>query len=110
MLQPLEDAIANIFLPALVDHNCSSVEREILALPVRKGGIGVANPCSEAPLEYLASRKITTPLVERIQLQLHELPDDSEIHVLKQDARKEKNDALNERAESVIKSAPLKMK
>ena len=110
LLQPLEDAIANIFLPALADHNCSSVERDILALPVRKGGIGVANPCSEAPLEYLASRKITAPLVERIQLQLHELPDDSEIHVLKKDARKEKNDALNERAESVIKSAPLKMK
>ena len=43
LLQPLEDAIANIFLPALVDHNCSSVERDILALPVRKGGIGGSN-------------------------------------------------------------------
>ena len=110
LLQPLEDAIASIFLPALVDHNCSLVERDILALPVRKGGIGVANPCNEAPLEYLASRKITAPLVERIQLQLHELPDDSEIHALKQDARKEKSDALNERAESVIESAPSKIK
>ena len=70
----------------MVDHNCSPVERDILALPVRIGGTGVANPCNEAPLEYLASSKITAPLVERIQLQLHELPDDSEIHALKQDA------------------------
>ena len=32
--------------------NCSPIEREIVALPVRKGGIGVANPCNEAQLEY----------------------------------------------------------
>ena len=73
-------------LPALLEHNCSPIEREIPALPVRKGGIGVANPCNEAQLEYQASRKITAPLVKRIELQMHEIPDDSEIQVLKQDA------------------------
>ena len=41
LLQPLEDSISNYLLPALVDHNCTPLERDILALPVKKGGIGV---------------------------------------------------------------------
>ena len=110
LLKPLEDAIANVFLPALLEHNCSPIEREILALPVRKGGIGVANPCNEAQLEYQASRKITAPLVKRIELQMHEIPDDSEIQVLKQDVRKEKSGVLSERVESVVENASPKMK
>ena len=109
-MKPLEDAIANIFLPALLEHNCSLIEREILALPVGKGGIGVANPCNEAQLEYQPSRKITAPLVKRIELQMHKIPDDLEIQVLKQDARKEKSCVLSERVESVIENASPKMK
>jgi hypothetical protein len=38
LLQPLEEAITKFLLPA------SPLEREILALPVKKGGIGVTNP------------------------------------------------------------------
>ena len=44
LLQALEEAITKFLLPALVDHKCSPLEREILALPVKKGGIGVTNP------------------------------------------------------------------
>ena len=65
--------------------------------PVKKGGIGVTNTCNEATLEYSVSRKVTTLLVEQMQEQIHELPDDSRVQVreLKQMARKEKNDTLN---------------
>ena len=38
-------AIAKVFLPAITEHECAQLEREILALPVRKGGLGVTNPC-----------------------------------------------------------------
>ena len=109
-MQPLEEAITKFLLPALVDHTYSPLEREILALPVKKGGIGVTNPCIEATLEYSVSRKVTTLLVEQIQEQIHELPDDSGVHELKQMARKEKNDTLNVMDKSVIDSAPPKMK
>ena len=68
---------------------------------MRKGGLGVTNPCQEAAVEYAASTKITAPLVEQIQSQRHELPDDSKIQTLKQIARKEKNDAINEKAEVI---------
>ena len=100
LLQPLENAITKVFLPALTEHDCTPLEREILALPVRKGGPGVTNPCQEAELEYAASTKVTAPLVEQIQAQTQELPDDSRIQKLKQMVRKEKNDALNENTRS----------
>ena len=61
-------------------------------------------------LEYQASTKITAPLVKRIELQMHEIPDDSEIQVLKQDVRKEKSGVLSERVESVVENASPKMK
>ena len=110
LLQPLEDAIKNIFLQALVDHECSQFERSILALPVRKGGLGLVSPCNEAQLEYSMSKKVTAPLVKQIQSQLHELPDDSEVQLLKQAAQKEKRDFLNEKAKSLTESASPKMK
>ena len=99
LLQPLENAIAKVFLPAITEHECTQLEREILALPMRKGGLGVAyeqaslgvtNPCQEGAVEYAASTNITTPLVEQIQSQRHKLSDNSRIQSLKQIARKEK--------------------
>ena len=72
--------------------------------------IGVANLCNEAQLEYQASRKITAPLLKLIELQMHEIPDDSEIHFLKQDAQKEKSSVLSERVKSVVENASPKMK
>ena len=60
-------AIAKVFLPAITEHECTQLEREILALQVRKGGLGVTNSYQEAAVEYAASTKITAPLVEQIQ-------------------------------------------
>ena len=68
---------------------------------MRKGGVGVTNPCQEVAVEYAASTKITAPLVEQIQSQRHELPDDFRIQSLKQIAQKEKNDGINEKAEVI---------
>jgi hypothetical protein len=40
-------------------------------------------------------------MVEQIHLQAHNLPDDSDIQVLKRTTWKEKNDFLNDQAKSV---------
>ena len=37
---------------------------DLLALPVRMGGLGITNPCHSAASEYEASTAITEPLVE----------------------------------------------
>ena len=45
LLQPLEDVIHQLFIPALFGRPpCSSTERDLYALPVRLGGLGLVNP------------------------------------------------------------------
>jgi glycerate kinase len=75
LIQSLENAISNIFVPALTDHECTQLERDILALPVRNGGLGIPNPCHEATKEHAASIQVTGPLVRQIESQMQELPD-----------------------------------
>jgi len=51
LLQPLEEAIHQLFIPAFFGSPlCSAVERDLYALPVRLGGLGLVNPCKAAPL------------------------------------------------------------
>jgi len=48
-LQPLEEVIRQLFIPALFGcPPCSAVERDLYALPVRLGGLGLVNPCEAA--------------------------------------------------------------
>ena len=63
---PLEDSIRNTLIPAIIGRNVSNVERDIISLPVRFGGLGVANPVENAEREYQASVTVTESLVELI--------------------------------------------
>ena len=49
--------------------SCSTAERELLALPVRFGGLGVANPATLSSPSLQASEILTKPLVDLIQSQ-----------------------------------------
>ena len=45
LLQPLEDTINHTFIPSITKRSpCSNLERNILALPPRLGGMGITNP------------------------------------------------------------------
>ncbi len=47
LLQPLENAIHQVFIPTLTGHPPNSQQvRDLLALPARLGGLGLANPSS----------------------------------------------------------------
>ena len=106
LLQPLESAINNVLLPVLIDHNCSEAERNLLALPVRLGGLGLENPCQAAAMEYLSSTNVTSPLVQCILTQSGTLPDPDQVRKLQQSSRKEKNEVLTSKAEVVYSSLP----
>ena len=69
LLEPLESAISRVPIPAITHRQCGQLDRDILALPVRLGGLGVANPSSDANLDYTSSVKVTAPLVEQIVAQ-----------------------------------------
>ena len=66
IFMPLEDCIRNTFIPSIVGREVSDDERDILSLPVRFGGLGIANPSETANREYNASKVITQNLTRLI--------------------------------------------
>ena len=72
-LQPLDDAINNLFIPALFGSELSESERDLLSLPVREGGMGMKKVVDYADISYDISLKISQPLIKQILLQSDEL-------------------------------------
>ena len=69
-VQPAEDAIRNLLIPALTDgHHCSDHERRLLALPPRLGGLGIPILTNIAEKQYTNSKLLTMPLSTRIKNQ-----------------------------------------
>ena len=94
----------------MVDNKCTKLEQDILSLPVRLGGLGFTNPTLSANAEFQASVNVTAPLAERIVSQLHEPPDEAEITLLQQKAKKEKEERLFKRSDKWRSSLPERMK
>ena len=70
LLQPLEDAIHQLLIPALTGRSpCSKTERDIFSLPSRLGGLGILNPSANSQSTFYASVTLTTPLVNLITAQ-----------------------------------------
>ena len=104
MLESLERAISDVLLPALLEHQVAETERDLLALPVRMGGLGLVNPVNQSRQEYEASIKATGPLVKQIAKQAVEPPNDEYVAVTQRCARQEKADSARRDQEYV----PLK--
>ena len=91
----------------MVDHKCTELERDILSLPVRLGGLGFTSPTQSA---NAASVNVTAPLAERIMSQLHEPPDEDEITLLQQNSKKEKEERFLRRSDEWRNSLPARAK
>jgi hypothetical protein len=50
--QPIEDAIRDVFLPALLQGNSTETQRELTSLAVRHAGLGIPDPTSTATANY----------------------------------------------------------
>ena len=73
-LQPLESAIQSQFIPAITGQAPPGKQiRELLALSVRLGGLGLQNPITMAREQHTASKLICAQLVNRIVNQDHHL-------------------------------------
>ena len=67
LLEPLEEAIRKELIPALSgNRNPTDLERSILELPPRLGGLGIVNPTKTASTEFQNSMKLTAKLAEAI--------------------------------------------
>ena len=58
-----------MLLPAIVGRAISDSERNMIALPMRYGGLGIQNPVEIADREYFTSNKITKKLTDHIYAQ-----------------------------------------
>ena len=77
LFQPLEDAIRHQFLPTLTGREAlSDTERALLALPARHGGLGIPIPTAVAVRQSSACSSNTAPLVELIQQQNTNYPEE----------------------------------
>ena len=106
--QLLERAISDVLIPSFILRNCSEAKRDLVALPVRMGGLGLINPSDSADAEYLASIRAIAPLVSKIEAQSHETPGEAEVQRLVFATRKEKDDGLREELEEVKAMLPDK--
>ena len=62
-LQKLDKYVEKVFIPALIDgHIPNNVERKLLSLPVKLGGMGIVMFADIAKTEYQNSRNITKSL------------------------------------------------
>ena len=60
----LEEVIKEKFIPAIIGRKISCLERRILSLPVRYGGLGITNPVKAAEREYEMSIDVTKNLTD----------------------------------------------
>jgi len=52
LFEPLENAIRDQLIPGLIGREVSDAERQILALPLRHGGLGLTDPRETTKTEY----------------------------------------------------------
>ena len=105
MLQPLDDVITNTLIPAISDgHMCSTVERQLLSLPPKFGGIGIPIFMDMAQREYNNSKLFCEPLTRKIVTQedrhIHETLQTAEIRrdIVKNREQKNKETLANVRS------------
>ena len=63
---PVEAAIREKLIPAIIGRKITDLERQILALPVRLGGLGIQNPVTTADTEFRNSSVVTRNLTTLI--------------------------------------------
>ena len=86
-----------MLIPAITELKCDQLDRNILALPVCLGGLGLGNPSLEARREYASSVKVTKPVVDQIVSQSHQLPKDSLTKLAQQEVRSKRPKELKHR-------------
>ena len=104
LFAPLESEIREKLIPSLVGRNISDIERRILGLPIRLGGMGITDPTKTAEHEFYASNMITRSLTRIIYNQEGDLSNyqksevDNQIKMIKA----EKEDRLQEELNSIL--------
>ena len=96
LFTPLEEAIREQLIPALIGRQVSEVERRLLALPYRHGGLGIRNPVLTADVEYSTSLDVTRELTDLICQQ------DTDLSKLDEEKSKERKREVRSQKETAF--------
>ena len=109
---PLENVIRQKLIPAIIGRNVSDIERRLLALPVRLGGMGIQNPTTTAEIEFKNSMLATRFLSQIIEDQETNLDHYNEERVKIEVARMkaEKEESFIEELVQIKNSVPEQLK
>ena len=66
LFEVLEKTIRDRLIPKLIGRPCSDSERQLLALPIKLGGMGLDNPVETADAQYSYSLSNSKPLIDAI--------------------------------------------
>ena len=110
LLAPLEAVIRSELLPALTGREApNDVERDLLALPARLGGLGLIDP-TQLTAEYEAYVKICAPLVALIAVQQHDLQSTpSTQKAIRSSFRRERSLRLHTAANVIHEKLPVQL-
>ena len=106
LFEPLENAIRDQLIPALVRREVNDAEKQILALPLTQGGLGLTDPWGTPKTEYTHSTQITTKLTATIytqKLNLDYNPSDQQF------TRHEKQNTTREKCKNIRDELLAKM-
>ena len=105
-LQPLDEVISNLFLPALFGSTVTEQEKQLFALPIKNGGLAIENLAAKAANEYGISRKVNAPLIAIICMQSDDLPNVEENKNMVSGINQQKAEAMKVQVENVEKLLP----
>ena len=106
-LSKLDDIVDNVFIPAITEGRvCSTDERLLLSLPVKKGGLAIPIFSNVAEFEFAHSRLATQQLVINIKNQDSTSPVDREQY---KTSRKNIIKAREERNNRILEQIRVKM-
>ena len=103
-----EQTVRADFIRALLKREVNDLERDMLSLPARMGGMGIYKPAEECLISNINSEYISAPLVRLIQRQTfdfepRELAD--QIKVLRAEVDKEFDTRFKSKLEAILLAA-----
>ena len=109
-LDPLDRIISNEFIPSLFGTSISPNERDLLALPIKDGGMGMRIWQNEAEDSFEISKQVTEPLRSQIQKQIVDLPVNDDVVSAKSRAMTAMTNKRNNNTTATIEKQTTEMK
>ena len=113
LFQPLEEAIRHKLLPNITGRcDLNDLEQSLLILPAKRGGLGIPDVIATANLDYHNSVRVTSSLTKLIESNQSSYDDETRNaqYEMKDQIRKEKQQALAEKETSLNEQLPDNLK